>query len=95
MSAAGAHSHPLLLLLLLQEERDSFSAGLLGEVGLVDTFRRQHPEAVGYTYYSYRFNARTTGKGWRLDYFLVRAGLGQERNGGVPFGGEGKAEECI
>jgi exodeoxyribonuclease-3 len=48
---------------------------LLGDVGLVDTFRAQHPEAVGYTYYSYRFNARASGKGWRLDYFLVRRGL--------------------
>lgn len=66
--------------LYLQEERDSFSAGLLGEVGLVDTFRAQHPGVVGYTYYSYRFNARASGRGWRLDYFLV----------GGPTGGGGK-----
>jgi exodeoxyribonuclease-3 len=37
----------------------------------VDTFRSQHPGVVGYTYYSYRFNARASGRGWRLDYFLV------------------------
>jgi len=54
-----------------QEERDSFSAGLLGDVGLVDTWRQQHPGVIGYTYYSYRFNMREKGKGWRLDYFLV------------------------
>lgn len=31
-----------------------------------------HPETVGvYSYYSYRFNAREKGIGWRLDSFLV------------------------
>lgn len=54
-----------------QEERDSFGAELLGRAGLVDTWRAQHPGIVGYTYYSYRFNMREKGKGWRLDYFLV------------------------
>eukprot|EP00775_Hariotina_reticulata_P012593 gene12594-12725_t len=60
-----------------QEERDSFSAGLLGDVGLVDSWRQQHPGVVGYTYYSYRFNMREKGKGWRLDYFLVSADLAE------------------
>ena len=55
----------------MQEERDSFGANLLGRAGLVDTWRAQHPGIVGYTYYSYRFNMREKGKGWRLDYFLV------------------------
>eukprot|EP00878_Enallax_costatus_P035708 GHUV01039909.1.p1 GENE.GHUV01039909.1~~GHUV01039909.1.p1 ORF type:complete len:259 (+),score=66.25 GHUV01039909.1:72-848(+) len=58
-----------------QEERDSFGANLLGRAGLVDTWRAQHPGIVGYTYYSYRFNMRDKGKGWRLDYFLVSSDL--------------------
>ncbi len=55
-----------------QEERDSFGTNLLSGAGLVDTYRMQHPQAVGYTYYSYRMKGRETGKGWRLDYMLVR-----------------------
>uniref|UniRef100_A0A0D3B690 DNA-(apurinic or apyrimidinic site) endonuclease n=1 Tax=Brassica oleracea var. oleracea TaxID=109376 RepID=A0A0D3B690_BRAOL len=39
--------------------------------GLVDTFRKQHPGVVGYTYWGYRHGTRKTNKGWRLDYFLV------------------------
>eukprot|EP00249_Psilotum_nudum_P020629 c27785_g1_i2 orf=811-2178(+) len=52
------------------EERNSFEANFLNK-GLVDSFRRQHPNAVGYTYWGYRAGARPTNKGWRLDYFLV------------------------
>ncbi len=58
-----------------QEERTSFSDLLLGASGLVDSFRRQHPEAVAYTYWTYKFNCRANNKGWRLDYFLVGGGL--------------------
>jgi hypothetical protein len=36
--------------------------------------RQQYPDVVGYTYFSYRFNARATNRGWRLDHFLVREG---------------------
>lgn len=52
------------------EERASFAAQFLSN-GLVDTFRAQHPGVLGYTYYSFRFNARAKNAGWRLDYFLV------------------------
>ncbi len=27
---------------------------------------------VAYTYFSHRFGMRAKGKGWRLDYYLVR-----------------------
>lgn len=64
--------------LCVQEERDSFGAELLGRAGLIDTWRAQHPGIVGYTYYSYRFNMREKGKGWRLDYFLVRGSTLQQ-----------------
>ncbi|XP_048137971.1 DNA-(apurinic or apyrimidinic site) endonuclease, chloroplastic isoform X2 [Rhodamnia argentea] len=52
------------------EERESFEANFLSR-GFVDTYRRQHPHAVGYTYWGYRHGLRKTNKGWRLDYFLV------------------------
>ncbi|XP_030457870.2 DNA-(apurinic or apyrimidinic site) endonuclease, chloroplastic isoform X1 [Syzygium oleosum] len=52
------------------EERESFETNFLSR-GFVDTFRRQHPHVVGYTYWGYRHGARKTNKGWRLDYFLV------------------------
>jgi hypothetical protein len=57
-----------------QEERASFGERLLGSLGLVDSFRAQHPEAAAYTYWTYRFNCRASNKGWRLDYFLVGCG---------------------
>ncbi|CAN0881819.1 DNA-(apurinic or apyrimidinic site) endonuclease, chloroplastic [Linum grandiflorum] len=56
------------------EERQSFGTNFL-EKGFVDTFRRQHPNTVGYTYWGYRHGGRKTNKGWRLDYFLVSESL--------------------
>lgn len=41
------------------------------ENGYVDTFRHLHPETVKYSWWSYRFNARKTNAGWRIDYFFV------------------------
>ncbi|KAH0462315.1 hypothetical protein IEQ34_009890 [Dendrobium chrysotoxum] len=52
------------------EERESFQKNFLSR-GFVDTFRRQHPGVVAYTYWGYRHGGRKTNKGWRLDYFLV------------------------
>ncbi|KAJ6844295.1 DNA-(apurinic or apyrimidinic site) lyase, chloroplastic isoform X1 [Iris pallida] len=52
------------------EERESFETNFLSR-GFVDTFRKQHPGVVGYTYWGYRHGGRKTNKGWRLDYFLV------------------------
>ncbi|MCD7459274.1 hypothetical protein HAX54_040533 [Datura stramonium] len=53
-----------------EEERRSFETNFLNK-GFVDTFRKQHPGVVGYTYWGYRHGGRKTNKGWRLDYFLV------------------------
>lgn len=50
------------------EERESFETNFSSK-GLVDTFRKQHPNAVGYTFWGE--NQRITNKGWRLDYFLA------------------------
>lgn len=66
---------------VLQEERDSFGSEILGGAGLVDAWRAQHPGIVGYTYYSFRGpngGMRVQGKGWRLDYTLVRSAKGRE-----------------
>ncbi|KAG8367856.1 hypothetical protein BUALT_Bualt16G0116100 [Buddleja alternifolia] len=52
------------------EERQSFQTNFLDK-GFVDTFRKQHPDVVGYTYWGYRHGGRKTNKGWRLDYFLA------------------------
>jgi exodeoxyribonuclease-3 len=39
--------------------------------GYIDTFRHFHPDAVQYSWWSYRFRARERNAGWRLDYFFV------------------------
>ncbi|KAG6544211.1 hypothetical protein Mapa_014411 [Marchantia paleacea] len=57
-----------------KEERESFKTNFLNK-GLVDTFRKQHPNVLGYTYWAYRSGARLKNNGWRLDYFLVSEGL--------------------
>ncbi len=41
--------------------------------GFVDIFRKQHPNEVKYTWWSYRGGARERNVGWRIDYFLVSA----------------------
>lgn len=41
------------------------------ECGFTDTFRALYPDTVRYSWWSYRFNSRAKGIGWRIDYFLV------------------------
>ena len=52
-----------------QDEIDGMDRYL--SAGLVDTFRRLHPDLVKYSWWSYRAGARANNVGWRLDYFLV------------------------
>ncbi|XVE95869.1 hypothetical protein REPUB_Repub02eG0171500 [Reevesia pubescens] len=59
------------------EERQSFGTNFLSR-GLIDTFRKQHPGVVGYTYWGYRHGGRKTNKGWRLDYFLVSEAIADD-----------------
>lgn len=52
------------------EERLKFSTLL--DNGFIDTFRYFYPDLTGaYTWWNYRFNARKTNAGWRIDYFCV------------------------
>ncbi|KZV64349.1 hypothetical protein PENSPDRAFT_172031 [Peniophora sp. CONT] len=37
----------------------------------VDVWRTRHPDDHHYTYFSYRFNCRVKGIGWRLDAFVL------------------------
>lgn len=40
--------------------------------GFTDTFRALYPDKVGaYTWWSYKYHARDTNAGWRIDYFLI------------------------
>ncbi|MCF7798282.1 exodeoxyribonuclease III [Candidatus Woesearchaeota archaeon] len=51
------------------EERGAFTQ-LLSE-GFVDTFRTLHPDAIEYSWWSYRFSARARNIGWRIDYVVT------------------------
>ncbi len=56
------------------EERGKFTELL--DAGFTDTFRHLHPDVTGaYSWWSYRFKARQTNAGWRIDYFLVSDAL--------------------
>ncbi|MGV0167805.1 exodeoxyribonuclease III [Furfurilactobacillus sp. WILCCON 0119] len=51
-------------------ERKNFTNLLTA--GFTDSFRHFYPDATGqYSWWSYRFHARQTNAGWRIDYFLV------------------------
>ena len=60
----------------LPEER-AWMTRLLSEGGLVDVYRRLHPEATeeAYTWWSNRGQAWAKNVGWRIDYHLVTPGL--------------------
>lgn len=43
--------------------------------GFMDAYRELYPDREQYTWWTYRFNARPRGIGWRIDYFLVSKAL--------------------
>ena len=52
------------------EERGKMTELL--ESGFIDTFRYLYPDRKDiYSWWSYRFSARSRNAGWRIDYFLV------------------------
>ncbi|MBV7275036.1 exodeoxyribonuclease III [Clostridiaceae bacterium UIB06] len=52
------------------EERNKFTEFL--NSGFIDTYRYFYPDKEGvYSWWSYRFNARSNNAGWRIDYFCV------------------------
>ena len=56
------------------EERNKFRN--LKEAGFTDTFRYFYPDKVDiYSWWSYRFSARSKNSGWRIDYFLTSEDL--------------------
>jgi len=55
------------------EERSGFDRYV--ENGFIDTFREFNKEPGNYTWWSYRFNARSKNIGWRIDYFCISQSL--------------------
>ncbi|KAJ7563426.1 hypothetical protein O6H91_03G109700 [Diphasiastrum complanatum] len=74
-------------------ERLSFESQFLKQ-GLLDTFRRQHPNAVAYTYWGYRSGARPRNKGWRLDYFLVSSSIADQVHDSYTSPHVGGSDHC-
>jgi exodeoxyribonuclease III len=60
----------------LPEEREWVTKFL--EKGFIDTFRYFNDQPHHYTWWSFRFNARTRNLGWRIDYHMVTTEM-QER----------------
>ena len=59
---------------LTDEERGRFTA--LMEAGFIDTFRHFYPDLENvYSWWSYRFSARSKNIGWRIDYFVTSGAL--------------------
>jgi exodeoxyribonuclease-3 len=51
------------------EERQFFDQ-LLSD-GFIDIWRYLYPDKVQYSWWTYRFQARSRNVGWRIDYFLL------------------------
>ncbi|MCK9515866.1 MAG: exodeoxyribonuclease III [Ottowia sp.] len=62
----------------LPEER-AWLTETLEQTGLVDVYRRLHPDATGdaYTWWSYRGRAWDNNVGWRIDYHLATPALAE------------------
>ena len=58
------------------DERTRFEAIL--DAGLIDSFRRLHPDATAYTWWDYRAGNFHKGLGLRIDYLLATPDLANE-----------------
>lgn len=64
------------------EERQKMT--VLQENGFVDTFRYFYPDREEiYSWWSYRFQARSKNAGWRIDYFMVSESLKEKLSDAV------------
>jgi exodeoxyribonuclease-3 len=52
-------------------QKEIYGLSNLLDAGFTDSFRHLYPEAVKYSWWSYRGGARAKNIGWRLDYFVV------------------------
>jgi exodeoxyribonuclease-3 len=70
----------------LPEER-AWMGKLLSETGLIDVYRRLHPETTSecYTWWSNRGQAWANNVGWRLDYHLATAGMAAHARSAAVF----------
>jgi exodeoxyribonuclease III len=57
----------------LPEEREWVKKFL--DHNFIDAYRYLYPDRMQYTWWTYRFQARERGIGWRIDYFLVSEAL--------------------
>jgi exodeoxyribonuclease-3 len=62
--------------------------------GFSDTFRVRYPDTVKYSWWSYRFNARAKGIGWRIDYFLVSDRIMDKVNDSMIFDEVTGSDHC-
>ena len=73
----------------LPEER-AWMTRLLTQGGLVDVYRRLHPQATDecYTWWSNRGQARAKNVGWRIDYHLATPAIAQRARQAAVFKGQ-------
>lgn len=75
------------------EERGKMTELL--ESGFVDSFRYFYPDVEEvYSWWSYRFQARTRNTGWRIDYFLVSESLKDKMTGAAIHTGIFGSDHC-
>ena len=63
--------------------------------GYIDTFRYVNgDEADRYSWWSYRFNARTNNAGWRIDYFFISEDLAENLEDAFILDDIGGSDHC-
>lgn len=76
----------------LPEERAWVSKFI--ESGFIDTFRVFDESAGQYTWWSYRFSARTKNLGWRIDYHMVTDNLKERLSSSKILSGAVHSDHC-
>ena len=62
--------------------------------GFIDSFRYLNPGLTQYSWWSYRANARTNNKGWRLDYAMVSQALKHQIKRALILGEAKHSDHC-